>query len=200
MIRDIKAVLFDFGGVIAEEGFYEGLRAIGKQNRLDPQKFFSIAEALIHETGYVVGAVDEAQYWRAVRDRTGISGDNGALRQEILKRFAIRPGMVAHADRFRARGKIVAMLSDQTNWLDEINAQTGLFSHFDRVFNSFAQHKSKRDASVFVDACSTLGVVPEETLFIDDNPGHVQRARGQGLQTILFVSQEDFERRLLDYR
>jgi FMN phosphatase YigB (HAD superfamily) len=27
----IKAVLFDFGGVLAEEGFREGLKAIGMQ-------------------------------------------------------------------------------------------------------------------------------------------------------------------------
>ncbi len=32
----IKAVLFDFGGVIADEGFRDGLRAIAIQQGLDP--------------------------------------------------------------------------------------------------------------------------------------------------------------------
>jgi putative hydrolase of the HAD superfamily len=36
----IKAVLFDFGGVLAEEGFREGLKAIGVKNGLDPDDFF----------------------------------------------------------------------------------------------------------------------------------------------------------------
>ena len=36
----IKAVLFDFGGVIADEGFWKGLQAIGKENGLDPDDFF----------------------------------------------------------------------------------------------------------------------------------------------------------------
>ncbi len=33
----IKAVLFDFGGVLAEEGFREGLKSIGRKNGLDPE-------------------------------------------------------------------------------------------------------------------------------------------------------------------
>jgi hypothetical protein len=35
----IKAVVFDFGGVVAEEGFREGLKAIGRKNGLDPRVF-----------------------------------------------------------------------------------------------------------------------------------------------------------------
>lgn len=33
----IRAVLFDFGGVLAEEGFRIGLRAIARLNSLDPE-------------------------------------------------------------------------------------------------------------------------------------------------------------------
>jgi hypothetical protein len=35
----VKAIVFDFGGVLAEEGFKEGLKAIGKKNELDPDVF-----------------------------------------------------------------------------------------------------------------------------------------------------------------
>ena len=38
----IKAVLFDFGGVLAEEGFRQGLMAIAGQYDLDPQAFFTL--------------------------------------------------------------------------------------------------------------------------------------------------------------
>ena len=195
----IKAALFDFGGVIAEEGFLEGLHAIGTKNRLDPKEFFTAVDALIYETGYLIGKEDEAAFWHAVRSRTGIKGDDESLRQEILNRFVIRPDVLSCADMLRARGTLVAMLSDQTNWLDEINEQTSLFRHFDRVFNSYWIHKSKRDASVFVDVCSALRTRREETLFIDDNIDHVSRAQGQGLQTIHFIDQDDFERQVRKY-
>ncbi len=193
----LKAILFDFGGVIAEEGFYSGLIALGKKSGLEPEAFFTIVEGLIHETGYLTGRADEATFWSAVREKTGITGGDAELKDEILKRFVLRPEMISSVGLLRAKGLIVAMLSDQTDWLEEIDQETGLFRHFDRVFNSYRTHKSKRDASVFQDVCAVLGVKPEETLFVDDNLGHIKRAQGQGLQTIHFTDTDDYEKRLV---
>lgn len=39
MKTSLKAILFDFGGVIAEEGFREGLHAIAKRTEWIPQTF-----------------------------------------------------------------------------------------------------------------------------------------------------------------
>jgi len=100
---EIKAVLFDFGGVIAEEGFEGGLKAIGKEEGIDPDRFFSIASELIHETGYVTGLCGEGTYWNAVRERTGITGSDSELREEVLKRFVLRPRMIAYAKTLRDR-------------------------------------------------------------------------------------------------
>jgi putative hydrolase of the HAD superfamily len=192
----IKTVIFDFGGVLAEEGFREGLLAIAGKHGLDPEAFFTDVDSLIEKTGYLTGMTDEVSFWSAVRAATGIGGDDGALRREILSRFVLRPEMVAEVDALRAGGLFVVMLSDQTNWLDELDAETALSRHFDRVFNSYRSHKSKRDASVFGDVCAELGAAPGETLFIDDNINHIRRAESQGLQTIHFVSVDDFKRQL----
>src|SRR5450756_2758808 len=139
----IKAVLFDFGGVIAGEGFFKGLQAIGRESGLDPDEFFRTVDALIYETGYLIGNADEAFFWNTVRKRTGLRRTDAELRDEIVKRFSPRPEMISSADLLRSKGFIVAMLSDQTNWLDEIDQETGLFRHFDRIFNSYRIHKSK---------------------------------------------------------
>lgn len=196
MHRVIKTILFDFGGVLAEEGFLKGLQRIGKKNGLDPDTFFSVADSLIYETGYLTGLSDEAAFWNAVRKRTGIGGADTELKQEILCRFVLRPEMMATVDCLRAGGIRVAMLSDQTDWLQEIDRKTGLFNHFDRVFNSFLTHKSKRDAATFSDACRELGVPPEEALFIDDNLNHINRAKSTGLATIHFTTFGDFKQQL----
>lgn len=196
MADTIKAVLFDFGGVIAEEGFREGLLAIGKKNSLDPERFFADVDRIIYDTGYLIGKTDEAFFWNAVRKETGISGSDEVLREEILTRFAFRPAMLAYADRLRAQGLKVAMLSDQTNWLEEIARKTPLFGHFDMVFNSFRLHKSKRNASVFRNVCRTLGVRADEALFVDDNINHITRAESEGLHTIHFTTIGEFERQI----
>lgn len=191
----ITAALIDFGGVIAEEGFREGLLEIGRRNGLDPDRFFHDAERIIAGTGYLTGAAGEGEFWETLRRETGIRGRDAVLRREILRRFTLRPSMLAWLDRLRAAGLTVAILSDQTNWLEEIDSSTGLFRRVDRVFNSYRLGKSKRDASLFDDVCIELGSPPADTLFVDDNPGHIERAASRGLRTILFTDIGDFERR-----
>jgi putative hydrolase of the HAD superfamily len=189
----VKAVVFDFGGVLAEEGFREGLRAIGEKNGLNPDDFFTIASELIYQTGYVTGMSDESAYWKAVREKTGIAGDDVELRQEIVKRFIVRPVMLKYAESMKSSGIVIAILSDQTNWLDEIDRKTPFFHHFDFVFNSFRMKKGKRDPSIFRDICVAMGLRPDQVLFIDDNIGNIERAARQGLNVIHFKGIGNFE-------
>ena len=195
----MRAVIFDFGGVLAEEGFREGLLSIGRKNGLEPLQFFQTADRLIYETGYLTGRADEATFWSTLRRTTGIRGNDRELRTEILTRFVLRPDMISSARRLRSTGLAVAILSDQTNWLDEINAGTPFFGHFDAVFNSFRIHKSKRDPSVFRDVCTNLDIRPGDALFVDDNINHIGRASGEGLHTIHFRSIDDFQRKIAGF-
>jgi putative hydrolase of the HAD superfamily len=192
----IKAVIFDFGGVLAEEGFREGLMTIGKQNGLEPDSFYEISSELVYQTGYIIGRCDEHSYWSAVREKTGIKGDDRKLREEILKRFRLRPEMISYVERMRSFGLTVAILSDQTNWLDELNERTPFHHHFDHIFNSFHLRKTKRDTSLFKDICDRLNLKPHEVLFVDDSLDNIKRASNQGLRTIHFNNVSEFEKEL----
>ncbi len=163
---------------------------------MDPDDFFITATKLIHETGYVTGLSDEYTYWNILREKTGIAESDEDLREEILGRFTLRPSMVGYAEQLKSSGYVVGILSDQTNWLDEIDEKTPFFYHFDYVFNSFRLKKSKRDPSVFRDVCGMMGLKPHEVLFVDDNDDNLKRASAEGLMTILFVSMADFERKI----
>lgn len=180
-------MLLDFGGVIAEEGFREGLKAVARTSGLDPDWFFRLSDDLIYETGYVLGLADEHTYWEAVREKSGIALSDEALRDEVLKRFVLRPAVLEIADRLRARGLITGILSDQTNWLNELNGRGPFYRHFDHIFNSYTLGKGKRDQSVFADACGVLGLKPGEVLFIDDNPDNIKRAGAGGLRAVHYT-------------
>lgn len=192
----LKTVLFDFGGVIAEEGFRDGLNKIAEINGLDQAGFYAIAEELIYSTGYLTGGTEEAFYWKALRERTGVRGSDQQLRSEIMKRFTVRPAMLDCIDLLKAKGHSVVMLSDQTNWLEELDESIGLFRHFDRILNSFRISRSKRDADTFRYVCDLLGERPENVLFVDDNDGHIQRASATGMKTIHFTTFNDFQKNI----
>jgi len=182
----VTVILFDFGGVLAEEGFREGLLALGKMNGLDPEPFMKKGFEIMHASGYARGEVQEADYWQAMREETGIQGSDEVLRREILGRFIIRPWMIDLVGKLKRAGIQIGILSDQTNWLDELNQQHDLFRYFDHVYNSYHEGKSKRDVTIFKDISTRFSVRPEDMLFIDDNSGNIERAAQAGLKTILY--------------
>lgn len=188
----LDVVLFDFGGVLADEGFADGLREIGRQNGLDPDIFFEEARLLVHETGYVTGRCGEGAYWQALRERTGVTGRDAELRREILSRFVLRPWMLDVVDQARNAGLKTGILSDQTNWLDELDGKHDFFRHFDVIFNSFHAGRSKLETSWFPEVIAEIKVAPGRILFIDDNSGNCERAGLAGIKTIRYTSREAF--------
>lgn len=192
-MKMIKAVCFDFGGVLAEEGFREGLMAIAKKKNLDEQSFFKTAEDIIYKTGYVTGKAKERIFWENLARETGVKDDSRRLRLEILRRFVLRTEMLSLAGKLRDHGMVVAILSDQTNWLDEINSKKPFYNRFDYVFNSYVLGKSKKDSSVFRDVAKIIGIKPHLILFVDDNSQNIKRASEAGLRTIHFTNSENFK-------
>lgn len=182
----LSAILFDYGGVIAEEGFNLGLSGIARGNGLDPASFIKTATETIYACGYVTGNSTEHEYWRLLRDQTGIRGEDTSLTEAILSRFTLRPGMLAAVRALKEQGLSPVILSDQTDWLDRLNQRQPFFQEFSRVFNSFYLGKTKRDASLFTDILSALEIDPPQALFVDDNRGHIGRAAALGLDTHLF--------------
>ena len=192
----IKALVLDFGGVLADEGFREGLEAIARMNGLDPEKFFFVARNLIYDTGYITGKTDEHGYWDELRLKTGVKNGDNDLRREILNRFVLRRPMLEEIKKIKATGVIVALLSDQTDWLDELNQREPFYDYFDHIFNSFSMKKTKRDAALFDDVARQLAVKPREILFVDDTSENIERAQARGWKTLHFSSVEDFRKAL----
>lgn len=187
----LKGVIFDFGGVLCREGFREGLYAIARKNGLDPEPFFHLASDVIYDTGYITGRATEADYWEALRRDTGIRGTDADLTAEILSRFILHPVMIDAARSLRREGYVVAIASDQVDWLERLNERDHFYNEFDHVFNSYRIGKGKRDATVFDDMANALKRAPCELLFLDDNPGNVERAASRGMHAMVVANAED---------
>jgi putative hydrolase of the HAD superfamily len=183
-ICTVDGVYFDFGGVLAEEGFRGGLKAIAEEHGLDPKAFFDLAVETIHHDGYLTGDNDETSFWRRLRLETGIQRTDEDLRREILSRFILREPMLAVVDGLKLAGVVTGILSDQTNWLEELDEKYGFMRHFDVVINSYRFGKSKYDGSIFEDAARDMGLPVERILFIDDTKQHVERAEARGMRVL----------------
>jgi putative hydrolase of the HAD superfamily len=188
----IDPVLFDFGGVIAEEGFRQGLEVIAQANGLDAESFLKTAHNIIYSTGYILGKAPESEFWSVLRQATGILGDDQQFRNEILSRFILRDWMIDLIIKLKTAHIKVGILSDQTDMLDRLDEKYHLFRLFDYVFNSYHMGKGKRDPSQFDDVARVIGIPAERILFIDDDPGNCERARQRGFNVIHFTDRDGF--------
>jgi len=189
-------ILFDFGGVLAEEGFVAGLEEIGRMNGLPSEDVVRKGHDLVYRTGYLLGQAEEKDFWAALRREAEIRGEDDELRAVILDRFRLRQPMLDLVGELRAKGVLTGILSDQVDWLDRLNDRFAFFPLFDRVFNSFRLGKGKRDPSLFDDVAAELGVAPAGILFIDDAAGNVERARERGFQALQYEDEAGLEREL----
>lgn len=190
-------VLFDYGGVLAEEGFAEGLKAIARANGLDYGQLFSQVEKIIYDCGYVTGGNSEAGFWAQVRQECVVSGSDAELTGQIQRCFVLRPGMLDMVRGLQAEGVRTAILSDQTDWLDQLDQRDHFLGEFDPVLNSFYLGHSKREVETFRLAVQRLGVAPGQVLFVDDNAGHIGRAAALGLQVHHFGDEAGFAAELV---
>ena len=183
---------FDFGGVIADEGFVLGLQSLGRAEGIDPDLMRTEGVQAVFSTGFVLGQADEGTFWRDLKKRTGLQAEDAHCRKTVLDSFVVRPWMLQIVHQLRKNGRSCAILSDQVTWLDILDKKHGIFQHFDRVFNSFHLGKSKRDPSLFTDVLNAVQTRAEQALFVDDSEDNIQRAQEQGLKTIHYQSKDAF--------
>jgi len=191
--QTIKAVLLDYGGVIADEGFRNGLVAMALEQGLSPKRMHDVAKVAVYESGFVLGWGTEAAFWSAMRAGTGLEGSDAELTRRVLEGFTLRPWVIEQVRQSRARGLITGILSDQSHWLDQLNERDRFFDEFDYVFNSYHMGKGKRDPALFHDISERLGVAPAEILFVDDLMSNIERAQAAGWQAVFSADRDSFE-------
>jgi len=188
----IKAVLLDYGGVIADEGFQNGLRAMAREQGLDENTMMNVARSAVYDSGFILGWGTEDEFWQCMREGSGLKGSDAELTRRVLEGFVLRPWMIERVQQLNAQGVITGILSDQTHWLDWLNERDHFYDFFDHVFNSYDMGKGKRDPSLFSDIAEQLALSPAEILFVDDIENNVTRAQAAGWQTIHYVDKAPF--------
>ncbi len=182
----VRAVIFDFDGVIAERGFRAALKALAERRGLAYPPLPGLAFQALIDSGYMTGRGTEADWWRCLEATLGPLGDCARFRADLLALSAVRPWQLALAAELAGAGYATAVLSDHTDWLDDIEARQPFAHAFGRVFNSYYLGACKREAAAFTAVADAIGIEPAQAVFIDDNPDNVARAAALGMTGVVY--------------
>jgi putative hydrolase of the HAD superfamily len=185
----VRAVMFDFGGVISSSPF-EAFARFEEERNLPPA-FIRTVNATNSDTNAwaqlernEVGMDEFVALWSAEARMLGHEVDA----REVLTRLAgqIRPRMVAAIHTCRIGGLKTACLTNNFGSSDAAHSPevTAVYELFDAVLESRALGFRKPDPRFYEVACDTIGVAPHEAVFLDDLGINLKPARAMGMHTI----------------
>ncbi len=191
----IRAVLFDFGGVILSSPI-DGFRAYERRAGL-PAGFLQRINTLDPDTNAWAcmerGELDLATFHARLEAEARAQGHEIDARAVLAQLSGqIRPEMVAVVRTLRASYRVACLtnnmplghgagMASNTERAAEIAGVMALFAH---VVESCKIGTRKPEPRFYARACEIVGVAPEHCVFLDDLGINLKPARAMGMTTI----------------
>ncbi len=183
----IKAVCFDFGGVLVRTSDQSGRIAWEKRLGLEPGDLSKLVFDSDTAARATIGLVPEKEIWENLARLYHLDqNERDQLRRDFFSGDQLDRQLVNFLSSLRPTYK-TAILSNA--WSDARHLFTDVF-HLDQVvdllFISSEQKLAKPNAEFFKQACVSLDVSPNEMLFVDDSDVNVHGAASFGIKAYLF--------------
>jgi len=185
----VRAVMFDFGGVISSSPF-EAFEHLEDERGL-PRGFIRTVNATNPDDNAwaqlergELGVEGFGELWAAEARALGSDGMDGRL---VLERLAgeIRPAMVEAIRRCGQVYKTACLTNNFVRAEAELSSEVAaVYDLFDAVLESRVLGVRKPDPRFYLLACDSLGVAPDESVFLDDLGINLKPARALGMHTI----------------
>jgi putative hydrolase of the HAD superfamily len=195
MTAELKAVIFDFGGVFTDSPFHAFSAYAAK---------IGASEEQVTEIVFGGYALDSDHPWHRVergeitleKAREGIMalGREKGLDVDVWEVFmamaenggGLRQELVDYLPAIRSAGYATGILTNNVvEFRDHWRAMLPVDELFDFVIDSSEVGMRKPNPKIFLRALQTAGLAPEEVLFLDDFEGNIVAADTLNIQCML---------------
>ncbi|NWJ47332.1 MAG: HAD family phosphatase [Chloroflexi bacterium] len=183
----IKAIVVDYGGVLVEApSGRTNLAKYADKLGIDPVQFkagiFGENNTLWNRAK--VGLISEAEYWSGVEKILQIGKDKIEwVRLGFYHSVPIQTEFVEYLKSLKGSYKL-AILSNAIPSFTENWKALGFYEWFDEAINSSIVGLAKPDPAVYRLVADSLGVAPEECVFVDDQSKNLENAKNLGFSVI----------------
>lgn len=178
----IKAIIFDFAGVIGADGYWIWLRENVKDIDSVKEKFHKISEKVDK------GEISEKEFIAFVAEYTERPVED--IWPQIREKILLNHELIAIIKQLRKNYKTALLSNFVFEWLNEILTDHKLYDLFDEVIISSKHGVIKPDPAIFHKMLSMLQLTKDEVIFIDDRDYQVAGAKAVGIKAFLYTSNE----------
>ena len=196
--RSIKALIWDFGGVLVRTEDPRGRREWEQKLGLSP---YDIDRVVLGSKAWLQaqrGEIPEEEYWTEIRVHLGL--DERAiqdLRRDFYRGDRINPVVLDVITRLRPHYKQAVLSNAVPSLLETLRDRFHIAHLFDVIITSASIGVMKPDPRAYRAALDALSLRAEETVFIDDVHENIEGAKQLGMHAIHFEAENGDVRPLL---
>lgn len=201
----IKNVIFDLGNVLLNIDYDKTKNAFLDLGYTDFEKMYSLSKANNFFDGLETGHISEPAFYEYMLKSGSGKITNNDVRDAWNAMLLNFRGESMRFLKQLSQHKNIFLLSNtntihKTAFEESLKTQTGvssLDSFFTKAYYSCHIGMRKPNEDIFKFVLRDAGIIPDETLFIDDLYGNIETANKLGIKTHLLVPGEQIE--ALDY-
>lgn len=199
-LSTIRAVLFDFDGVLTNDktGSLTTTRYLSQRTGID----LSTVQAAFRRfnNDLTLGRTTHATVWEDICTDLGQAVGRHLL-EEAFESTPMNERMLAIARELRSRYAVGIVTDNKKDRIDALRRLHDLPRLFDPIVVSSEVGLGKDDPGIFLVALKLLRAMPEECIFIDNNPDNLMAPKAIGIKTIYFDdAKQDFKALLTELR
>lgn len=181
----IKALIFDFAGVIGSEGYSFWVRekkALGIEST--GTYFHDISNRLDR------GDITREEFTQDLAKKVGT--DSSKIWGEMFKKIKINDELLNYIEPLKKNYKIGLLTNYNHLWMNELFSIYKLEKYFDSKVISSLHNVIKPEKEIYQLSLDLLKIKPEEALFFDDRQRNIEGGEDVGIKSFLFVNNKKF--------
>ena len=198
MTKDIKAVIFDWGGVLIDDPGPGLMEYSAKKFGVPVEDFTDLFEKYLPD--YQTNTVSEIEFWELMSKDLNVEKPVSVpfWKQAFISVYTPKDEMFALVDSLQTKGYKTAILSNtEIPALDFFIDQR--YNCFDVQVFSCKEGTRKPDKKIYEIAIEKLSCQPEQAIFIDDKKLMVEGAIKANLNAIHFQSIAQVKNDLINF-
>jgi putative hydrolase of the HAD superfamily len=182
----IRAVFFDFGGVIMRTEYQAPRQHLAERFRMDYDDIDRVVFGSESARRASLGEISEDAHWAEVLKRMKLPpAEKKAFSDEFFGGDIIDRKLTGYLRALRGRVH-TGLISNAWSGLRDFITREKIIDVFDTVIISAEVGVVKPDAGIYQLALEQAGVRAEEALFVDDMVANIEACQKVGMKGILF--------------
>jgi epoxide hydrolase-like predicted phosphatase len=194
----IKAIIFDWGGVLIDDPAPGVIKYCAKYLRV-PEEEFSKAHQKF-KPDFQKGAISEDVFWEKVCSKLKVTKPTThSLWKDAFKGvYSEKKEIFSLASSLSINGYKIGFLSNtEAPAMDYFHEQQ--YKIFDLAIFSCVEGTRKPEKRIYEITLRRLDISPNEAIFIDDRKNYTNSAEKLGINTILFRSPNQLKKELVSF-